>query len=246
MPDAGIDPRVLYCAMGQGCLVIAPRTFTACVSSTDGPPLEVQACIAAAADCAAARACAWDATHPSLCAFGAQPFCDGDVAYACDGVTTTTAQSDCALVGEQCVAGAAAAQCARGTCSKASAVAACVGTVAGYCAPPFLVGDDCAQRDSTCAGSDGGATCRGNGADCIIPRCDGTTLVDCLDGKEARLPCPDGERCIPASTYCRRGLLEKLDCRALGFADCQPSPTSGCVVSVADGGVHPLTDAFQP
>ncbi len=260
--------------MGQGCLVVAQQPFTACVSSVDGPPADVQACIAAAADCAAARACAWDATHPSVCGFGMKPFCDGAVAYTCDGATTTTAQIDCALVGETCVAGVTQAACARGPCSAASSVKACVGTVAGYCAPPFLVGDDCAAEDATCVGADGGAGCRGNGGDCIIPSCDGTTLVDCLGGRQARRPCPDGERCVPASanvtraacglagecdpttffdrcvdgvlTYCRLGLKETIDCRALGFADCQGSPTSGCVVSVADGGVHPLTDAFKP
>src|SRR5689334_18135608 len=113
--------------MGQGCLVVAPRTFTACVSSVDGPPPEVQVCIAAAADCAAARACAWDATHPSLCGLGMMPFCDGEVAYTCDGATTTTAQADCRLVGEACVAGATSAQCARGRCDVASAERACVG-----------------------------------------------------------------------------------------------------------------------
>jgi hypothetical protein len=272
----GDDVRVRYCAVGQACGVIAPRNFSACVSSLDGPPPAVQACIAAAAaDCEAARACAWDATHPSVCTFGQKPFCDGNVAYTCDGATTTTAQLDCSLVGETCVAGPTSAQCARGTCNQPGTDSYCAGTVAAYCARPFLLGPDCATLDSTCVGSDGGASCQGNGAPCIVPACSGSTLLDCKDARAAKVPCAADEHCIPAGanvtsahcgvaadcvpstyfdrcidgvlTFCRRGAVTTIDCRALGFADCQGSPASGCVLAaVGDAGSHPLVDMPLP
>ena len=285
-PDAAaLAPRVAYCATALGCALLAPGSFTACASSSEGPPLSVQTCIVAAgSDCAAARACTWDASHPSLCAIGASPRCDGTVALTCDGMTTTTSQTDCALAGEVCVASATAARCALATCDAPGGVGFCDGTIAvGSCARPFLRdGVDCAPLAADCVvepgpADAGAATCRGRGGGCIVPTCEGAELLDCLDGRSAARPCPDGERCFPAAgvydhatcalaaecdastffddcdvhdgvlTYCRRGLREKLDCRALGFAGCRGSPASGCVPTLlGDGGGRPLTDAPLP
>ncbi len=281
-PDGGsdggtIDPRVLFCATGMTCNVFAPRSFSFCVTSNDGPPLDVQRCIAAAgADCVAARACTWDATHTSLCTFGEKPLCDGNVALTCDGPTTRTSQTDCSLTGETCVTGATSAACAHGTCDQSTAATSCVGDVAAYCARPFLLGTNCAAIDATCVGTDGGASCQGRGDSCISPACEGATLISCLDGHRARATCSDGERCQPANdvvprafcgiaaecdpdiyfdrcvsgvlSYCRRGKLEKLDCRKLGFGGCNGSPASGCVFTeIDDGGTSkPLTDMPLP
>src|SRR5688572_33271371 len=76
--DAGArpDPRVLYCAVVQACALLPSRGFSTCVSSDDGPPAAVQACLAAAgASCAAARRCTFDGREagPSLCRFGEKP-----------------------------------------------------------------------------------------------------------------------------------------------------------------------------
>src|SRR4029077_20649558 len=91
--------------------------FSVCVSTVDGPPASVQACMAAAqGNCTIARACTYDAGHESLCAFGATPRCDGNVALTCDPMTTTTSQADCTLAGEVCVASATAARCALAAC----------------------------------------------------------------------------------------------------------------------------------
>src|SRR5205823_2948238 len=131
-PDGGgaIDGRVLYCVTAQACGLVSPRTFSACVSTVDGPPVVEQRCLAAAgSDCAAARACTYDATHPSLCAVGAAPRCDGDLALMCDGKTTTTSESDCSLAGAVCLTSATAARCALARCDAPGAVSYCQGEV---------------------------------------------------------------------------------------------------------------------
>jgi hypothetical protein len=284
--DAGVEPRVAYCAIAEACGLIAPPGISVCASTREGPPVAMQQCIAAAGgDCAAARACMYDATHASLCAIGAHPMCDGDVALTCDPMTTTTSSLDCALSGEVCVLGPTAARCALGSCDHAAGESYCDGDIAVQsCARPFLSdAEDCAAEGATCvveppAPSDGGvATCRGRGARCFGPTCNGDVLLSCRDGHQAPGPCPDGEHCYPPSAavdhprcaiapdcdpntffdrcdtdhgvleYCRRGLVEHLDCRAFGYANCQSSPSSGCVATVIeDGGRTPITDAPLP
>ena len=265
-PSPELSTRLRYCIIGQACGVAPPRALSACTSSSDGPPLSVQACIAAAgSSCAQARACTWDATHPSACGLGGQPSCDGATAISCDNATNASSQTDCAAAGEQCVVGPLSALCAFGTCDQAAGPAFCTGQVASYCARPFLLGTDCAPLDATCVGSpDGGATCQGNGETCFLPSCDGAVLVACLDGRRARFACPAGQTCIPSVpgssspicgianecnpqsffercdgsilSYCFLGKKQQIDCAQLGFPVCQGSPSAGCFPPAVDAG----------
>jgi hypothetical protein len=257
-PSPQLSTRLLYCLIGQACSIAPPRAISACVSDDDGPPPTVQACIAeAGSSCAAARACTWDATHPSACGLGGTPACQGDVAISCDDRINASSQTDCAALGQQCIVGPLSALCGFGTCDQPVGPATCVGSAAAYCATPFLLGESCAPEGATCVGgSDGGATCQGDGELCFLPSCDGQVLVACKDGRQARQACPVGQSCVamaPGGTgpmcgiasdcdprtyfercdgsilsYCYLGRKQQIDCATLGFPTCQGSPIGGC------------------
>ena len=268
-PAPGLDPRVAYCVTVHACALAALDQLSDCASNTSGPPIAMQQCIAAAgADCASARACLYDASHPSLCAFGAAPACMGDVALACDPMTTITAATDCTLVGEQCVVGTTTALCAHGTCDDPPERSYCAGAIAARCVKPFLVGDDCASEGASCtpAVSDGGlAHCTGAGAACIASSCaDRHTLARCLDGHRALAACPDGTSCFASSSVLSEpaclvaGACDPTTyfdscasdgtigfCRSgvIANVDCRALGFAGCVGSPASGCVTALVDA---
>ena len=196
-----------YCITAHACTLVGLQGLSDCASSTAGPPPSVERCVAAAGnDCAAARACLYDATHSSLCTFGEAPRCDGEVALTCDGQTTTTSQTDCARVGRSCVAGPSQALCAFGKCDRPPEDSWCEGQVAARCARPFVIGTDCAAVHAICTppadGSDGGvASCTGTGTSCLGgAQCDDRHTLDlCLDFHRATLACATDELCWPAN-----------------------------------------------
>ncbi|HWE28812.1 MAG TPA: hypothetical protein VHB97_12465, partial [Polyangia bacterium] len=161
-------------------------------------------CIAAAGhDCAAAKKCLAGGNTPASCS-GAATSCVGNVWQQCNlaagsGGNEGVEMFDCAAVGEMCVTSGGNTDCGYGTCSGLSS--ACVspdGTPGGNlvqgCNAGILQRSDCTRIDASCNPS-GVAHCRGNGAACnsltgdTTLRCDGSVLVTCVDGGEARRDC---------------------------------------------------------
>jgi len=227
-------------------------------ASIDAPTVS---CLAAArTDCDAARRCLNGGMTPEACTMFQARTCAGSVLVTCTDATGTgalgTARFDCASGGETCVAvvdggvGCGAAACADGTAAR------CNGDLVETCDSGILHDVDCAQLGAACTALGGPPRCRGRGATCSNTvlgsgqplRCDGSVLVSCWDGQEARFDCAlIGADCFPtvatgsfncalgnqcdaatfSSTcdgntlhYCNDGKLAALDCAAAGYTSC--------------------------
>lgn len=228
-------------------------------------PSTVNCLAAAGSNCNNARKCLDAGMTPSACT-GTSSSCTGTVLGGCatnagTGGNKGTTQFDCAAVSEMCVVNGAAADCGYGSCAAGTA-SSCVGSKVQTCNAGILQQTDCAQIGATCVvGTLGNAHCRGTGASCTggittnatgTPlRCDGTTLVTCLDSQEAKFDCAaDNQQCLSAVggqpfgcalgnacdsatfahtcsgnklTFCNDGLMATFDCGAAGYSGCDPN-----------------------
>ncbi|MFO0556561.1 MAG: hypothetical protein U0269_00950 [Polyangiales bacterium] len=130
--------------------------------------------------------------------------CDGPRRLQCSGAGTYQTQLDCSqwpgggtcqMVGDA----GAQAECAptaggRAVCTGSS-VAHCVGSVLHQCLEPGLpeLEMDCTSRGGRCEVGDAGrGSCVPTVNECSSSspdRCDGATLVTCIDGRWRRIPC---------------------------------------------------------
>lgn len=231
-------------------------------------------CIAnAGSDCAAAKKCLANGMTPAECS-GLSSSCAGNVWQTCSAAAGTGTASqgmqlfDCGQVGQMCVANGNNVDCGYGTCSGSSK--ACVspdGTSGGnlleQCDNGILRREDCTRIDASCNPSGIlGPHCRGNGPACSSGvldgplRCDGSVLVSCVDGAEARFDCASlrlgcfakaggggfgcaaGNECDPGNypitcvgstlKFCNNGKVQTFDCASAGFSTCSPNNGGSC------------------
>jgi len=235
-------------------------------------PGEVNCLAAAGSDCVAAKKCLAGGNTPATCSGNAQS-CVGNVWQQCtpaagSGGNEGLQMFDCASVGEMCVTNNGNTDCGYGTCSAGAGT--CVtpdgtpgGNLVQSCNGGILQRTDCSRFDASCNPSGLGAHCRGNGPACsqsaigdATLRCDGSVLVSCIDGQEARYDCGKdnlgcfsgvnggafgcaaGNACTtnnyPATcsglklTFCNKGVVQTADCGAAGFATCSPNNGGSC------------------
>jgi hypothetical protein len=130
------------------------------------------------------------------CSQTAQPFCVSEHEHwqCLAGATMVT---DCALDDLTCVPATAmgmVAACGEGPCDMATFAAHCRGAELVTCEAGVAVARACAEGAS-CQGDAAGAACTGTGPPCppeTPDRCDGTGLVRCVGGAEARKDCAAG------------------------------------------------------
>jgi hypothetical protein len=231
-------------------------------------------CIANAGhDCVAAKKCLAGGQTPATCSGNARS-CQGNVWQQCTITAGSAGNSgiqtfDCASVGEMCLTSNGTTDCGFGTCSGTAS--SCVspdgtpnGNLVQTCNGGILQRQDCTRFDSSCnpAGFTG-AHCRGNGPACskgplgdTSLRCDGSVLVTCADGQEARYDCAKdnlgcftgvggnafgcaaGNACDAANygatcmgtklTFCNKGVVQSVDCGSFGFTACNPNNGGSC------------------
>jgi hypothetical protein len=229
-------------------------------------------CIAnAGSDCAAARKCLANGMTPAACS-GVSESCAGNVWQSCtvaagSGGNEGIQLFDCGDVGQMCVANNGNVDCGYGSCSGGTA--SCVtpdgmpgGNLVQRCDNGILKREDCTRTSASCNPS-GVAHCRGDGPACSAPgifnntlRCDGSVLVSCVDGGEARydcgkvnlgcfanvggngFACAAGNECDPNNytatcvgtklTFCNKGKVQSADCASAGFATCSPNNGGSC------------------
>ncbi len=274
--DGGVpalgETEAAACITATGCGIISDE-ISLCSTNVAGVSLPYSAqrsgisaatvsCLAAArSDCAAARRCLNGGTTPQPCG-GATGTCDRDVLIGCrqlSGPTSpySTTQTDCSDFGETCVAGS----CGLATCMPQ--LSTCAGDRLQSCDSGILHQLDCTQFSSQCTAT-GGPHCRGTGDPCagslMNPmrgiRCDGSTLVYCFDGQEAKLDCAAAHlACLPNAhgdpfacalgnectttgftstcaasrlTFCNDGKITTIDCVAAGFKICDTQGLARC------------------
>jgi hypothetical protein len=224
-------------------------------------------CIADAGnDCAQAKKCLANGQTPATCS-GFAASCSGSVWQGCTAAAGTggnqgTQLFDCAQAGQTCVTNGAHTDCGYGTCGGLSA--SCVnpdgnagGNLVQTCDNGIIERTDCTKLDASCNPS-GVAHCRGNGPACSgndALRCDGDTLVGCLDGQEGRTDCTKyslhclakkdgsgfaclaGTECDPNQAptcmgtklqFCNQGKSQTFDCASAGFSTCNPNNGGSC------------------
>jgi len=229
-------------------------------------PSEVNCIASAGSNCANAKKCIAGGQTPATCS-GLATSCAGNTWQQCNAAAGSAGNNgiqtfDCSSVGEMCVTNNGNTDCGFGTCSPGAAT--CNGNVVQTCGNGILQETDCGKSDATCNPS-GVAHCRGNGAPCTSRslgddtlRCDGSTLVTCADGQEARTDCgrynlgchpgvgnganafvcSAGTECDPGSfgaicmgtklQFCNKGVQQTIDCKSLGFAACNPNNGGSC------------------
>ena len=233
-------------------------------------PSEVNCLASAGSDCTAAKKCLSGGTTPATCS-GNATSCNGNTWQQCTLTAGTGGNAgiqtfDCAAYGQMCVTNNGNTDCGYGTCSGISS--SCVspdGTPGGNflqtCNGGILERTDCSRVDASCNPS-GVPHCRGNGPACSATlgdntlRCDGSVLVTCADGQEARYDCGKdnlgcfvgvngnafgcalGTACNPNNfgatcqglklSFCNKGIVQTADCGAAGFATCNPNGGGSC------------------
>jgi hypothetical protein len=271
------------CITASGCGIL-PGGISACTQTVvlvNDPavaatahlsPSEVNCIAAAGSDCAAAKKCLAGGSTPATCSGNARS-CVGNTWQQCSlaagsGGNMGIQLYDCSSVGETCVTNNGNTDCGYGTCSPGAST--CVtpdGTAGGNlvqsCNGGILQRQDCGRFDASCNPSGITAHCRGNGAACskgpvgdTSLRCDGSVLVTCGDGQEARYDCGKdnlgcfsgvggnafgcaaGNACDPNNysatcvgtklTFCNKGLVQSADCGGAGFATCNPNGGGSC------------------
>lgn len=224
-------------------------------------------CIAnAGSNCANAKKCLAGGNTPATCS-GAATSCAGNTWQQCNAAAGAAGNNgiqtfDCNSVGEMCVTNNGNTDCGYGTC--ATGAPTCSGALVQTCDNGIVQQTDCSQFDATCNPSGiTGAHCRGNGAACTQTsltddtlRCDGSVLVVCADGQEARqdcnkfnlgcnastgttkFACSAGTECNPGTfgaictgtslQFCNKGVKQTIDCKSLGFTACNPNNGGSC------------------
>jgi hypothetical protein len=264
-----------------GILAIGVSACTQVVNSINDPvgataakftPAEVNCIANAGHDCAAAKKCLAGGQTPATCS-GIAESCAGSVWQQCSAAAGSGGNEgiqtfDCSSVGETCVTNNGNTDCGYGTCSPGAAT--CVtpdgnpnGNLVQSCNGGILQRVDCTRVDASCNPSGfTGAHCRGNGPPCaatgndLSVRCDGSVLVSCADGQEARYDCAKqnlgciaggngnhfdcaaGTDCNPNNypsncvglklTFCNKGQVQTADCGAAGFSSCSPNNGGSC------------------
>ncbi|HOX45388.1 MAG TPA: hypothetical protein PK668_17460 [Myxococcota bacterium] len=218
---------------------------------------DMVACIWAAADCDAMRACVLASASEAQACEGAGPGqrCSGDVLVECDGYPAETPEAwDCAAAGQVCGQTEAGAGCGLEPCTFGTDPDVCDGSVLRRCDEDsgvvqatdctFYLGYGCTtsggtwicktRAGGTCGTDpeDGGLACIGTGAVCdeatFTGRCEGSRMVTCNRGKESGLDC----KLMHPDMECA------LDQQS-GSAICQPA-SQECVMSgneTCQGGV---------
>jgi hypothetical protein len=272
------------CAAANACMIQSVPSVSSCtsvVSSVNDPALQringvqdVSAsqvkCVAdAGSNCNNVRKCLNDGTPPSPCNGTGAIQCMGNTLIRCSDLgngTFGTASYDCTINGEMCVAASNNLGCGIGTCSRDGGT--CMGDLLQNCSGGILSNLDCSHFYATCV-TTGFAHCRGKGPGCQQPnplnafgdgiRCDGNTLVVCLDGQEAsydcgkigtscfananqsgNFGCSQGADCNPNNytetctggtlTFCNDGKVDTYNCTAHGYSACNASNNHGCVM----------------
>jgi hypothetical protein len=231
-------------------------------------PDQINCLASAGSDCDRARRCLNDGNAPNACG-GNSTQCDGNTWVACDSVTGVngnngTRRFDCGTLGNgaMCVVNNGRAECGYGSCAISIPASHCEGDVIVGCTG-VVTKSDCSLQDSTCIPGALAANCRGKGAPCQgngALRCEGQTLVSCVDGQEARdncttrnLSCYDhanqgntpacalGDSCNPLQysaqcsnlvlKFCNQGKVQTIDCGAYGFNGCSVDMGGRCTKS---------------
>jgi hypothetical protein len=274
--DAGASANTATaCIVVEVCALdfngVSPCTAT--IAGVNLPARALQAhvdaeqvdCLAAAgADCDAARACLNGGKMPQTCTQFLASSCAGSELVTCTISTGTqgmlgTAEFDCTSGAASCVPLDGGASCGAGACSGTAA--SCRDDLVETCDQGVLHDLDCAALGARCVALGGAPRCRGTGATCSSSalntgkplRCEGTVLVSCWDGQEARFDCAQmgagcfptvtggsfgcalGAACDPRSftescagsklTLCDDGQIAIIDCAAIGFQSCR---TNNC------------------
>jgi hypothetical protein len=163
-------------------------------------------CGAVARDCMEGLACASYGHGPPYCSANPGATCDGNIRVVCDSASGWAYESeDCAALGLAChegmtAAGTMTAVCGDGTpCDEGSFPATCEGSRVLDCTTIGIRASlDCATLGipATCGtitNEDGtteqGCIAVGPACDYSGSRCDGTAIVACSGGREARLDC---------------------------------------------------------
>ncbi|HEY2748173.1 MAG TPA: hypothetical protein VGL86_26295 [Polyangia bacterium] len=228
-------------------------------------PAEVNCIASAGSNCATAKKCIAGGNTPATCS-GAATSCVGNSWQQCNAAAGSAGNNgiqtfDCSSVGEMCVTNNGNTDCGFGTCSVGAA--ACNGDTVQTCDNGILQQTDCGSISASCNPSGIGAHCRGNGAACTSRsladntlRCDGSVLVTCEDGQEARqdcarynlscytssgstaFACAAGTECDPGTfgaictgtklQFCNKGVKQTIDCKQLGFSACNPNNGGTC------------------
>lgn len=256
---------------------------TAIVSQVNNPelaalvhlgPAEVNCIAKAGHNCAAAKKCMAKGMTPDPCV-GDGRSCDGTTLKACTELAGTGDSHgmqlfDCGQIGQMCVVSGSNADCGYGSCSPGAF--SCVdaqgkagGSLVQSCLDGVLRRHDCGQQGGTCApAAIIGAWCQGTGPTCTTSgtdnslRCDGSVLVSCLNGAEARhdcakeslgcfpnsgtsgFRCAAGKDCDPNKysavcagtklTFCNNGKVDEVDCKSAGFSGCSPDDGGRCTI----------------
>ena len=229
-------------------------------------PSEVTCIAGAGNNCTKAKECLAGDMPPATCT-GSSTSCNGTVWQSCNALVGSGGNEgvqlfDCASVHQMCLTNNGNTDCGYGTC--AGAAPTCMGSLVQTCDNGIVKQTDCSRIDATCNPSGVfGAHCRGNGPACSSPkagdatlRCDGSVLVVCDDGQEARQDCAQdnlgcfpnvggkdfgcaaGNQCDPQTagatcvgtklTFCNRGLTQTADCADAGFTTCNPNNGGSC------------------
>jgi hypothetical protein len=200
--------------------------------------------------------------------------CEGNTWVACDAITgkngsNGTRRFKCDGVGETCVVAGNNIDCGFASCAGGAPECLADGTTLQLCANGILQKTDCARLGSVCVPGDlltPVAHCRGTGRGCQgnfhanTLRCDGSVLVTCSDGQEARYDCgADNLGCFPDFNgdggfgcalagdcdpnnytavcmglqlkFCNKGKVQTIDCGSSGFNGCDPSGGGRCTKS---------------
>lgn len=227
-------------------------------------PAQVNCIASAGTDCAKAKACLDNGMTPAACS-GNSESCMGTFIVSCSAATGSNGNNgqsvfDCSTLGAgyTCLAANGAVACGTATCGGGNPTQ-CMGNIIQGCKNGIFEQVDCATFSSTCVTAGLEAHCRGSGASCSTNatannpaaaiRCDGSVLVTCSDGQEARYDCgrqnlgcfpnPGGNGgfdCYAGSdcdsttftstcsgntlTFCNKGKIDTFNCGSNGFTGC--------------------------
>ena len=227
-------------------------------------PAQVNCIASAGTDCAKAKACLDNGMTPAACS-GNSNSCMGTFIVSCsahDGIERQQRPVRVRLLdagrGLHLPGGQRRRRLRHATCGGGNPTQ-CMGNIIQGCKDGIFEQVDCATFSSTCVTAGLEAHCRGSGASCSTNatannpaaaiRCDGSVLVTCSDGQEARYDCgrqnlgcfpnPGGNGgfdCYAGSdcdsttftstcsgntlTFCNKGKIDTFNCGFNGFTGC--------------------------
>jgi hypothetical protein len=265
------------CIVASGCgLFGTTSACTQLISTVNDPvfgqlvggsifvsPAQVNCIAGAGTDCNKAKACLDNGMTPAPCS-GNSSTCMGNFIVSCSPATGSNGNNgqsvyDCSQLGPgyTCVASNGNVDCGTASCGGGNPTQ-CAANVLQDCRNGILHQVDCTHFSATCVATLGVSHCRGAGPGCsqsptaenpaAAIRCDGSVLVTCTDGQEARYDCSRlGLSCLPSSnnavlgcragsmcdpnnftstcagntlTFCNQGRIDNFNCGAAGFNGC--------------------------